>query len=354
MNSTSNTSKYYTADKILSLKDLEGFEPSIYLITTNRSAGKTTHFLIRSLKLFRKEKKKFCLIYRHKYELSSANLIFTDVLKMYPELGTEILEKPCAEGLFYELLIDGESCGYTVALSNVDSLKKYSPVFADVYYLIMDEFQKEDGKYLKNEPTKLQSLIMSVARGGGQQSREIKCFLLGNKISMLNPYFVFFDVTRRYKENTKYIRGHGWVAEFLLNESARKAVMQNSISRAFANGDYINKLSMNEAFYDTSEFIEKCTEKNRYIFTIKHNNKYWGIREGLKSGKTYITENFDKSCKAILVFESGQHSTNTRMLTRNSWIMKNLKEAYQLGLLRFQNLNAKNVIYDILAIDISL
>jgi hypothetical protein len=109
----------------------------------------------------------------------------------------------------------------------------------------------------------------------------------------------------------------------------------------------------NKKLFKEDEFMEKCSGKTKYLFTIKHNGKMWGVREELNTGKTFISEQSDHNCKNILVFTSGEHSTNTIMLNKHSFIMKKLKESYNLGLLRFSNLNAKNVIYDILALDFS-
>ena len=54
--------EYYNPSKILNMKDLDGEEPAIYLITNNRSAGKTTAFLKKSLEKF--SKLFYCLIGR--------------------------------------------------------------------------------------------------------------------------------------------------------------------------------------------------------------------------------------------------------------------------------------------------
>ena len=35
---------YYDGTKLLSLKDIDGNQPEIYLCTTNRTGGKTTYF----------------------------------------------------------------------------------------------------------------------------------------------------------------------------------------------------------------------------------------------------------------------------------------------------------------------
>jgi len=343
--------KYYDSKKILSMKDLDGLEPSIYLITSNRSAGKTTHFLLKSLEIFFKDKRKTALLYRHQYELSSAGSLFKSALKIYDPNGEhEVITVSHAKGLFYEFLLDGNSFAFALSLSNVDALKKYSPLFNEVDMCILDEFQKEDGVYLKNEVGKLESILISIARGGGEQSRPIKVFLLGNNVSMLNPYFVKFDVNRRFKSNTKFIRGRGWICEFNYNESASSAIKENALFRAF-DSDYMRTSADNKKLFKEDEFIEKCVGKTKYLFTIKHDGQLWGVREEMATGKVFITDKHESSCKTILVFTSGQHATNTVMVNRYSFSMIKIREAYNLGLLRFSNLNAKNVIYDILALD---
>lgn len=36
--------KYYDGTKLLSMKDINGLKPELFLCTTNRSGGKTTYF----------------------------------------------------------------------------------------------------------------------------------------------------------------------------------------------------------------------------------------------------------------------------------------------------------------------
>ena len=59
--------KYYSLDKIKKIKDLDGLQPSIFLITTNRYGGKTTAVLTDFLDNFLEDGTEFVLIYRHKY-----------------------------------------------------------------------------------------------------------------------------------------------------------------------------------------------------------------------------------------------------------------------------------------------
>ena len=92
--------KYYEPTELLSKKDLDGEEPSIYLVTSNRSAGKTTAFLKLQLEDFKNNGKKAMLLYRQKYETRACSQIYSDVLRLYPEFGVEMKAESRAEGLY--------------------------------------------------------------------------------------------------------------------------------------------------------------------------------------------------------------------------------------------------------------
>ena len=97
--------EYYNPNKILNMKDLDGDEPSIYMVTNNRSAGKTTAFLKLSLEHFKKTGRKTILLYRYQYELSSAYQIYKGALELFKNLGTDVKTLPHARGLFYEIFL---------------------------------------------------------------------------------------------------------------------------------------------------------------------------------------------------------------------------------------------------------
>lgn len=342
---------YYKGTTIFNTKDLDGEEPAIYIISGNRSAGKTSYFLMYSLTIFKQKKRKTILLYRYQYELSSAPKIYEDLLRIY-KFGEEMQATPQAKGLFYELFLDGVSFGYAVCLNNVDALKKYSPLFAEVDVVIMDEFQTESGKYLKKEIEKFQSIMLSVMRGGGELSRQIKIFLLGNNVTLMNPYFIEFGIHKRLRNNTKIMRGSGWVAQFFFNAHASNAIKNNAFSKAFRNSSYIDYSTENIYLIDTECFIEKPKGKNKYIFTISHNGAMYGVRDFYEDCFLYISEKVDPKCTTILTFKAKNHTQNTVMINHHSYIWSNIRESYQAGILKFDNLKTKNAIFDILAIDL--
>ena len=60
---------YYDGSKLLSMKDINGNTPEIYISTSNRNAGKTTYFNRYLVNRFLKYGEKFCLLYRFQDEL---------------------------------------------------------------------------------------------------------------------------------------------------------------------------------------------------------------------------------------------------------------------------------------------
>ena len=57
--------KFYDGTKLLSLKDINGCTPEIYMCTSNRSAGKTTYFNRLCVNRCLKDKEKFCVLYSY-------------------------------------------------------------------------------------------------------------------------------------------------------------------------------------------------------------------------------------------------------------------------------------------------
>jgi hypothetical protein len=343
--------QYYDGSKILSMTDLDKLEPSIYMISSNRSAGKTTYYLNKAMKHFKETGRKTILLYRYQYELNSSHEIFADVMRMNPEYGQEMQSVAMAKGMFYELFLDHESFGYSLSMNNPDSLKKYSPIFTEVDYIIFDEFQPESGKYLPNELKKFQSILLSIARGGGAQSRSVKVFMLSNYVSIMNPYYIQFGIHKRIKADTKFMRGNGWVAEFCYNESASNAIRQNGIARAFIGDGYLTSAMKKEYLFNVDTFISNPSGKNKYLFTIIHDGVNYGVRDCFESGVMYVSKKYDPSCSNVVAFKASDHNQNTTMLTHYSYLWKNIKDAFNNGYLRFDDIQSKNAIFDILAVD---
>lgn len=340
---------YYDGTKLLSLKDLAGNLPEIYMCVGNRTAGKTVFFKRLLINNFLKYGKKFVMLYRFNYELSAcADMIFTDIEPLFFQ-GMEMTSESVAKGLFYKLLLNEKECGFAVALSNADAIKKYSSFFIDVENVFFDEFQSETNHYCQDELKKFQSIHYSIARGHGKQYRYVRTFMASNSISIINPYFVGMGVHKRLRNNTNYLKGGGWVLEQTFNESASESIKQSGFNQAFSDnyGDYA---SQNVYLNDNSAFITKLTGKFRYMGTIKHNDKFYGIRDFSEHRLVYINTKHDESFPFTMVINSNQHDENLMMVDKSAPLMIYLKKAFEYGMLRFEDLECKNMLLDLLTL----
>ena len=72
--------EYYDGTKLLSLSDINGDKPEIYMCTANNTAGKTTYFSRLLVNKFLQKGDKFMLINRFTYELDScAEKFYKDI-----------------------------------------------------------------------------------------------------------------------------------------------------------------------------------------------------------------------------------------------------------------------------------
>lgn len=338
------TKQYYDGTKLLSLMDINGNKPEIYMCTTNRTGGKTTYFSRLLVNKYIQNKEKFCLIYRFNYELDNVSeKFFKDINTLFfPEY--EMTSKRQASGIFHELFLNEMSCGYAVSLNSADQIKKYSHLFSDVARMLFDEFQSETNHYCNNEIEKLLSIHTSIARGQGKHVRYVPVYMIGNPVSIINPYYVELGISSRLKTDTKFLRGDGFVLEQGYIDTASKAQKESGFNRAFAKNKYANYAS--EAVYlnDNLAFVESVSGKSRYICTIKYNDCNYGIREYSEQGILYCDDRPDMSFPTRITTTTADHGINYVMLQRHDMYIANLRLLFEKGCFRFRNLKCKEAV----------
>ena len=336
--------KYYDGTKLLSMLDINGNKPEIYMVTTNRTGGKTTYFGRLAINRFIKNGSKFGLIYRYNYELDDI------VDKFYKDIGSlffkdkEMTSKRRANGIFHELFLDGKSCGYALSLNNADMIKKYSHLFSDIELLIFDEFQSETNHYCDNEVKKLLSVHTSIARGQGKQVRYVPVIMIGNAVSIINPYYIELGISARLKDDTKFLKGDGFVLEQGYIDTASIAQKESGFNRAFSRNKYVAYSSENVYLNDSKAFVEKPTGDSRYIATLKYNDSYYGIREFLEDGIIYCDDRPDKTFRLKITVTTADHEINYVMLKRNDMFLSNLRFYFEKGCFRFKDLRCKEAV----------
>lgn len=344
-----NKSQFYDGTKLLSLKDLRGERPEIYICTSNRSAGKTTFFNKLCVNKFIKNQEKFLLLYRFNYELDDvAEKFFKDIQTLFFP-GYNMESEKRSKGLYHELfLIDSKdektSCGYAVALNSSDQIKRYSHFFSDVQRIIFDEFQSEVGHYCNNEVKKFISLHTSVSRGSGKQSRYVPVYMISNPVSIVNPYYIELGISERLSKDTHFLRGVGFVLEQGHNKAAADALQGSAFNKAFENNDYMDYNTQGVYLNDNLAFIEKPTGSGKYLATIRYKNKDFAIRQFKDLSIMYCDKNVDHSFPFKISVTTPDHNINYVMLRNNDIFISNMRFYFNKGCFRFKDLECKEAI----------
>ena len=342
-------SKYYDGTKLLSMLDINGNKPEIYMCTTNRTGGKTTYFGRLCINRFLDKGEKFGLLYRYNYELDDI------VEKFYKDLGSlffpnyTMTSKRRASGTFQELFLNDKSCGYGLSLNNADQIKKYSHLFSDIQRMIFDEFQSETNHYCERETKKFISVHTSIARGQGEQVRYVPVYMLSNPVSIINPYYVEMEISSRLKDDTKFLRGNGFVLEQGYIESASIEQKKSGFNRAFSKNSYTAYSSECVYLNDNKAFVEKPVGKSKYLCTLRYKGSDFALREYTESGLIYCDDKADSSFLTKISVTTDDHNINYVMLKRNDFFLSNLRYFFEHGCFRFKDMRCKEAVLSALS-----
>lgn len=330
------------------MKDINGRQPEIYMVTTNRTGGKTTYFGRMLVNRFLKQGKKFGLLYRYAYEVDDvAEKFFKDINTLFfPDCTMK--SKIGGNGFFRRLSINDNECGYAIALNSADQVKNHSHLFSDIDSMLFDEFQSESNNYCPKELQKFQSVHTSIARGQNKQVRYVPVYMLSNPVSLLNPYYVAFGVSARLQKETKFLRGDGWVLEQGYVESAANAQMQSGFARAFNKDNkntYFNYSAQGIYLNDNVTFIDRPKGKFRYIANVRYNGSDYSIKEYPELGIVYVDTSVDMQFPIKISATLDDHTVNHIMMQRNAPIIFTLKTYFMNGCIRFRNISCKECLF---------
>lgn len=350
--------EYYDGTKLLSMMDLDGNKPEIYMVTTNRTGGKTTYFGRMCVKKFINDGEKFALLFRFNYEVDAvADKFFKDIGALFFR-GYTMTSQRRAAGIFHELFLhypdepedsEGHSCGYAITLNSADNIKRYSHLFSDVKRIIFDEFQSETNHYCTDELRKFLSVHTSIARGQGQQTRYVPVFMLSNPVSIINPYYVELGIAERLQDKTHFMKGHGWVLESGYVDSAARAMEESGFNKAFSSNKYMSYAMQSTYLNDNKAFIERPTGDSKYLATIQYEGKEYAIREYYTAGVLYCDDHDDSTYKYKIAVTTEDHQINYVMLKRNDLFIQNMRYYFERGCFRFKNLQCKEALMKLIS-----
>lgn len=132
------------------------------------------------------------------------------------------------------------------------------------------------------------------------------------------------------------------------NESASTAYKESAIARAFRGADYNEYASENKYLNDNECLIGKPSGQSRYICTIKYNDNLYNVRK--YDVCLYVSSGADDSFPTRICFTKTDVIDNTAIRVNSThYIVTMLREYFNRGLLLFENLECKNMIFDVIS-----
>ncbi|MBQ1292864.1 MAG: phage DNA encapsidation protein [Clostridiales bacterium] len=343
---------FYNGNKLINQKDIDGDRPAIFAVDGNRSDGKTTFFARKLINDFKKKGKKFMLIKRYKYQVYKAHEAFFKLIGPYFFPDDHLTAEKGPNGMYMELYLNDQPCGYVCAINSAEALKEYSQYYCDVENILFDEFQCRE--YVPDEASKLVILYTSAARGFNQPSRYVPMYMCCNHVSSLNPYYKLWGcgaVVDGIKKG--FWRGHGVVVERDFNEKVAALQRESAFNKAFMGTKIMQHVIENKSATDNFSFVEKVkTSKFEYICNVFIDGDCISLVRVLdiKGINYYFSDNVNKSCNTNFTVFSNDHDIDTLLLGRNVNFLLNLKNQFDHGFIRFSSLEVKEKAFAFLSI----
>lgn len=276
---------FYNYRRILSFNSL------INVIVGGRGIGKTfsaKKWLIA--KALSQENQQFLFIKRYKEDAHTSAQGFFDKIKAQ---FTKVSEFRARAGVFearYEETSPWITIGFYTSLSSFNS-KKGNDMYANVSTLFFDEFLIEKGAthYLPDEPMKLYNLADSIFR-----DKKWRIIMAANSISIINPYFDFWQINPNATTRFQTFRDNTIVVEFPPNKAKHYS---DPKLHALISGTAYEDFAVNNEFYDNNDlFIEPQSGTFYYkfnfegqIYGVWRNGDHFLISEKYNpSGETYV------------------------------------------------------------------
>ena len=324
---------YYNYDKIISYNALLNF-----LIGT-RGVGKTYGITKFVIKQFIKKGHEFFYVRRFRSELKKSVPNFFDaIIKNDEFVGHELSVKGS------NFMCDGKICGYSYNLSTSQNLK--SANFPKVKYIIFDEFIIENNTthYLANEVNAFLGLIETIAR-----DRNVNVFLLGNAVSIINPYFLYFDLELPYNSDIRTFKNGTILLQYMRNEEFINYKKQTRFGTLVENTSY-SDYAIDNKFNDlTDTFIRKKEGTSKFAFTILYKNMYFGVWYDFTLGCIFVSRDYNEHGQTFVLTNS-EHKENTLLITsiQDYTPIKTFVKNYKLGNVYFETQKIKNIFKEVI------
>ena len=322
---------WYNYDRINSYNACFNF------ILTNRGYGKSYGIKKQCIKRFLKTGEQFVYCRRYKTEIKEFPKFFDDMREVFK--GHELTVKGKVA------YCDGAICGYAIPLSVSQNFK--SVPFPLVTTIIFDEFITDSkfSGYMPNEVECFLDLFETVAR----KRDNVKAYFLANNISVVNPYFVYFNVYPRENERFTLARDGELVIDISTNDEFIKEKKETRFGKLIKGTKYSDYSIDNKSLRDSDTFVEKMSLKScTPVCSFTLDEQTVMIWFNMDKCLYYCNDKLDRTAEnfSLSVDDHNDNSyLNARVLKFGAF--NEVIKYFQLGKVRFSSQLVKQNMYSI-------
>ena len=326
---------FFDIHKILSYNAL------INILIGERGVGKTFSCSEFCVNQFIKKGHEFMYLRRFKSDLKeSVPKFFEGLIKENKFEDNELKTK---SNKFY---VDEKLAGYALPLTQAQSIK--SSNFPKVKYIVFDEFIIEGNAqhYLANEvENNFLSIVESVAR-----LRDVKIFMLANSVNLLNPYFIYFNLSLPYNSDIKKFQDGLIVMQYMKNLEYREVKRKTKFGKLISNTNFGRYIIDNEFSENMNkDFIEKKSGTSKFTFSFIYEKNIFGVWFDYDEGKIFVSYDYIQNGMQFAT-TTNDHKPNTMFLSvakdYNCW--KVFIKNYKLGNVYYENNKIKNIVINLM------
>lgn len=331
---TTQTLDYYDYGPVLSHNATYNF------IVGARGLGKTYGAKKQVIQDYIKRGDEFIYLRRYKTENRTRPTFFNDIAAEFPDHTFRV------NGSTAQISKDGknwDTIGYFMNLSVASAIKSAS--FPNVKTIIFDEFiiDKSHLMYLPKEVDAFNDFYSTVDRW----QDKTKVLFLANSLSIMNPYFLEYDVKPENAKNG-FIKKFGG---FILAHFPDSATFAEQVKQT-RFGSFISKTSPEYADYSIGntfkdaggQLLEKKPADANYHMTLKTRAGYFSV--WLKLPMIYIQEKRPKQ-EIVLTNDLNLVSDTVGYAEYSSKTMQYLRTYFKAGNVRFDSDKTRNMFMEV-------
>ena len=206
-------------------------------------------------------------------------------------------------------------------------------------YIVFEEMIEPKNRYIKNEVEQLFEFYNTVDRYSGTQ-----LFGIANLMTAYNPYFEYFGITP-FREEFKWYKNKTLLVQNVKLKAMEDFVKSQRFYNLVAGTEYADYLTNNTPWQDDYYGIEKKPKDAKLIYNIRHNKELFGIWS--YENKFYVSK---KNNPQYATYASQKSMIDKDFpLRKGEGAFSLLNKASEFGLLRFDSIPIRDMVYYLLA-----